>query len=126
MNPPNYSSQRELVCGLGQYKSYVVFIDTIMDFSRRALESDRTRRRGAHEYTSLFKHELETDLPKKLDSSTISTQSSTTLPDSRFDLLLTDSKFHCHDIAQVICDTLLYSNDAAKDEDEFIILPIRR
>jgi hypothetical protein len=52
MNPPNHSSQRELVCGLGQYKSYVVFIDTIMDFSRRALESDRTRRRGAHEYTS--------------------------------------------------------------------------
>jgi hypothetical protein len=49
----------------------------------------------ADDSITVFKHELETDLPKKLDSSTISTQSSTTLPDSRFDQLLTDSKFHC-------------------------------
>ncbi|CAI6049182.1 unnamed protein product [Clonostachys chloroleuca] len=90
MKPPNYSSQRQLVCGLGQHRSYVVFIDTIMDSSWRALESDRTCRRGAHEYTPYSNMNSKRTSRR---SSRISIQISTTY-DSRFDRLLTDSKFH--------------------------------
>ncbi|CAI6082516.1 unnamed protein product [Clonostachys chloroleuca] len=89
INPLNYSSQYELVYSLGQYKLYT----TPYGVHSKAIELVNVGYMNILLIT-VFKHKLETDLPKKLNSLTISTQSSTTLPDSRFDQLLTDSKFY--------------------------------